>query len=244
MQSIQLNLSDNQLSKIRNGHAIQIRPDQVGSGMKFKLNNNSIKKLKNSYEKAKAVRLALSDEEIEGSGLAKKLSKGLHKATNIANKVGHIANKVNTELHNENLDRKILSTSRQIKNTINKGSIIGDLGIPVLSDGYNLIQKGANSSDQFVKKGIKAKSKFVSDFDNANNEYRTGSGNNPYLSKKTMPAGSFKTLGGNMKKVKLQTDHAINIRPDNPSFHPLTPKTFEQVMHGGSMSNKCKYCHH
>jgi hypothetical protein len=190
------------------------------------------------------VRLALSDEEIEGSGLAKKLSRGIHKATNIANKVGHIANKVNNELHNENLDRKILSTSRQIKNTINKGNIIGDLGIPVVSDAYNLIQKGANSSDQFVKKGIKAKSKFVSDFDNANNEYRTGSGNNPYLSKKTMTAGSFKTLGGSMKKnIKLQTDSAININSTNASFHPLTPKTFEQVMHGGNIS-KCKYCHH
>jgi hypothetical protein len=243
MQTVSLNLSDNQLSKLRNGHTIQIKSDQMGSGMKFALNNKNITKLKKGYEKAKAVRIALNDEEIEGSGLAKKLSRGIHKATNIANKVGHIANKVNSELHNENLDRKILSTSRQIKNTINKGSIIGDLGIPVLSDGYNLIQKGANSSDQFVKKGIKAKSKFVSDFDNANNEYRTGSGN-PYLSKKTMTAGSFKTLGGSMKKnIKLQTDSAININSTNASFHPLTPKTFEQVMHGGNIS-KCKYCHH
>jgi hypothetical protein len=236
MESVQLNLSESQLSKIRNGNTIQIRPDQVGSGMKFKLNNKSIKKLKNAYEKAKAVRLALSDEEIEGSGL-KSLRKGLHKVT-------HAANKVNKALHNDDLQRKVLSTSRQIKNTVNKGSVIGDLGIPIVSDGYNLLHGAVNDGDRLVRQGAKAKSKLVSDFDNVNNEYRTGSGN-PYLSKKTMTAGSFKTLGGNLKKnIKLQTDSAININSTNASFHPLTPKTFEQVMHGGSMPNKCKYCHH
>jgi hypothetical protein len=52
-------------------------------------------------------------------------------------------------------------------------------------------------------------------------------------------------MGGGVKRknVKLQTDSAININPTNPSFHPLTPKTFEQGMHGGNIS-KCKYCNH
>jgi hypothetical protein len=246
MENVQLNLSPTQLSKLRNGHNIQIKPGQMGSGMNFRLNANNMKKLRTGYNKAKAIRMAMNDEEIEGSGLGKKLSRGLHKATHIANKVGNIANKVNDELHNENLDRKILSTSRQIKNTINKGSIIGDLGIPVVSDGYNLIQQGATRGDRLVKQGIKAKSKLVSDFDDANNEYRSGSGN-PYLSKnggsfRTL-GGSFKTQGGNMKRVKLQTDSAININSSNPSFHPLKPKTFDEIMHGGSIP-KCRHCNH
>jgi hypothetical protein len=79
----------------------------------------------------------------------------------------------------------------------------------------------------------------VNDFDNVNNEYKTGAGN-PYLptTKKNRSGGSFKTLGGNMK---LQTDHSISIRPDNPSFNPLKLKTYNQVMHGGSIV-KCNHC--
>jgi paraquat-inducible protein B len=65
MENVQLNLSDNQLSKLRNGHNIQIRADQMGSGMNFKLNANNIKKLKNAYKQPKAVRVAMNDEEIE-----------------------------------------------------------------------------------------------------------------------------------------------------------------------------------
>jgi hypothetical protein len=210
----------------------------MGSGMKFKLNANNIKKLKGAYEKAKAVRMALSDEEIEGSGL-KSLRKGLKTVT-------HAANKINRVLHDDDLQRKVLSTSRQIKNTINKGDFIGDLGIPIVSDSYNLLREGVNDGDRLVRKGAKAKSKLVSDFDNVNNEYNNnntmGSGVNPYLAKK---GGSFRVLGGSMqKKVKLQTDNAININPTNPSFHPLTPKTFAQVMHGGGNMSKCQYCNH
>jgi hypothetical protein len=98
MENVQLNLSDNQLSKLRNGNNIQITPSQTGSGIRFKLNANNIKKLKNAYEKAKAVRVALSDEEIEGSGL-KSLRKGLHKVT-------HTANKINRVLHDDDLQLK------------------------------------------------------------------------------------------------------------------------------------------
>jgi hypothetical protein len=233
MENVQLNLSDDQLSKLRNGHNIQIRADQMGSGMNFKLNANNIKKLKNAYKQAKAVRVAMNDEEIEGSGIGlKNIRKGL-------NKVSHVANKVNNALHDEDLQRKILTTSRKIKNTVNKGSVIGDMGIPGVSSAYNLLQEGVNDGDRLVRKGVKAKSKLVNDFDNVNNEYKTGSGN-PYLPMKrtTKSGGSFKTLGGNMK---LQTDSAINIRPDNPSFNPLTPKTYNQVMHGGTMP-KCHHC--
>jgi hypothetical protein len=236
MENVLLNLSDNQLSKLRNGENIQITPSQMGSGMKFRLNNTNIKKLKNAYEKAKAVRVALSDEEIEGSGL-RSLRKGLKTVT-------HAANKINRVLHDDDLQRKVLSTSRQIKNTINKGDFIGDLGIPIVSDSYNLLREGVNDGDRLVRKGAKAKSKLVRDFDEANDEYNnTGSGVNPYLPHSK--GGSFRVMRGGAKRtnVRLQTDSAININPTNPSFHPLTPKTFEEVMHGGKMG-KCKYCNH
>jgi hypothetical protein len=232
MEIVKLNLSENQISKLRNGKNIQIRSEQMGSGMNFKLNANNIKKLKNAYKQAKAIRIAMNDEEIEGSGI------GLKNIRNGLKKVTHVANKVNNALHDEDLQRKILTTSRKIKNTVNKGQVIGDLGIPGVSAGYNLINEAVNDGDRLVRKGAKAKSKLVTDFDNINNEYKTGSGN-PYLpTKKKIKGGSFKTLGGNMK---LQTDHSISIRPDNPSFNPLPLKTYNQVMHGGSMP-KCNHC--
>jgi hypothetical protein len=234
METVQLNLSENQISKLRNGKNIQIKPEQMGSGMNFRLNANNMKKLRSGYNKAKAIRMAMNDEEVEGSGI------GLKNIRNGLKKVTHVANKVNNALHDEDLQRKILTTSRKIKNTVNKGQVIGDLGIPGVSAGYNLINEAVNDGDRLVRKGVKAKSKLVADFDNINNEYKTGSGNNPYLpTKKKIKGGSFKTLGGNMK---LQTDHSISIRPDNPSFNPLKLKTYNQVMHGGSMSSKCDYC--
>jgi hypothetical protein len=115
MENVKLNLSDNQLSKLRNGHNIQISPGQMGSGMNFKLNATNMKKLRSGYNKAKAIRMAMNDEEIEGSGIGlKNIRKGLKKVT-------HVANKVNNALHDEDLERKFLITSRKIKNTVNKG---------------------------------------------------------------------------------------------------------------------------
>jgi hypothetical protein len=242
---VKLNFSDNQLSKLRNQHPVQVSPQMVGSGQDIDLSDQNMKKLKSAYDKGKSVRLILDDDEIEGSGL-KQIRKGLRQVT-------HVGNKINKALHNDKLQRKVLNTSRKIKNTINKGSVIGDLDIPGVSTAYDIVHEIANDGDKYLHKGAKAKTKLVHDFDEVNEKYnpKSGSGaNNPYLAdlpKRTTTkknGGSFRTLGGSVnKKAILQTDSAINIKPSNPSFNPLPPKTFEELQRGGSYQ-KCQHCGH
>jgi hypothetical protein len=150
MTNIQLKLSATQISKLRNGHTVQISIGQMGEGDSYFLNNDNLKKVHNAYNRNKAVRIKFDDNEMEGSGLSG-IRKGLKKAT-------HIANKINQTLHNENLDRKISTTSRKIKNTINKGEAIGNLGIPVVSDLYNSVQSTVNEGDRLLQRGLRVNS--------------------------------------------------------------------------------------
>jgi hypothetical protein len=199
----------------------------MGEGDSYFLNNDNLKKVHNAYNRNKAVRIKFDDNEMEGSGFGG-IRKGLKKAT-------HIANKINQTLHNENLDRKISTTSRKIKNTINKGEVIGDLGIPVLSDLYNTVQSAANEGDRLVQRGLKAKSQLVKDFDETNDQYKSGSGMNQRANK-YMPTGknggSFRVLGGSVNRF-VGDDSSTMVKTNSPSFHPLALKSYKTVQHGG-----------
>lgn len=241
MNSVQLNLSKTQLSKLRNKHPVQIKPSQVGSGHAVNLGSTNFKKLVKAYNNNKSVRITLTNEEIELSGRSFK----------------SFARKTKKALTDKNLGRKISNTSRKIKNTVNKFDVVGDLGIPVVSDGYNMIHDVVNLGDSAVQSGVelnraqrakedtgKAKEDFANSFKNFSNQVQSmgmkGSGvkSNPYIpkslrkvntnvsqglkkGKKAVSGGSFLTLGSGMRP---STDESNFVSANHPSFNPLKPK--------------------
>ena len=73
MSNVNLNLSKSQLSRLRNGHSIQLRADQIGEGNNcVMLNPLNFKKLSKAYRSGKGVRIQLDNDEIMGSGLMSK----------------------------------------------------------------------------------------------------------------------------------------------------------------------------
>ena len=70
MSSVNLNLSKQQLSRLRNGHSIQLRANQIGQGNNnIMINSSNMKKLSKAYKTGKGVRIQLDKDEIIGSGL-------------------------------------------------------------------------------------------------------------------------------------------------------------------------------
>lgn len=252
MNSVQLNLSKTQLSKLRNKHPVQIKPSQVGSGHTVNLGSTNFKKLVKAYNNNKSVRITLTNEEIELSG-------GSFKS---------FARKAKKALTDKNLGRKISNTSRKIKNSVNKFDVVGDMGIPYVSDGYNALHDVVNSGDAVVQSGVelnraqrakedtgKAREDFVSNFHTLSNNLQSmkGSGvkTNPYIpkslrkgkenvskglkkGKKTVSGGSFLTLGSGMRP---STDESNFVSPNHPSFNPLKPKNLM-----GDGLQKCPCC--
>ncbi len=75
IMQLKLNLSERQRSRLRNGHSIQIKPEQVGSGMPLHVNPMLHKKIMSAHRRGKGSRLQLSGSEIEASGLKETLQK-------------------------------------------------------------------------------------------------------------------------------------------------------------------------
>ena len=93
MSSVNLNLSKSQLSRLRNGHSIQLRANQIGQGNdSFMLNALNIKKLSKAYKSGKGVRIQLDRDEILGSGLKSQV-KSLGKAALKNKQVRKLADK-------------------------------------------------------------------------------------------------------------------------------------------------------
>ena len=77
MESVKVSLSQNQLSKIKRGQPIQISAAGLkGGNLVLKLQPNNMKKVKRAIKNSKGVRIQLSNEEIEGSGILDLLKKG------------------------------------------------------------------------------------------------------------------------------------------------------------------------
>jgi hypothetical protein len=127
-------------------------------------------------------------------------------------------------LRDDDLQRKVLTTSRKIKNSIDKAQVLGDMNIPIVSDVYNTVQSAVNDGDRVLNKGMRAKSKIIQDFDDTTNEYNnTGSGiNNQYMPTKKKTGGSFRVLGGNY----VGNDSSTMLSTQSPSMHPLHLKTY------------------
>jgi hypothetical protein len=95
--SVKLNLSKAQLSKLRNGHAVQLKSNQIGQGnTSVSLHPSNIKKLTKAVRQGKGVRVQLNHDEIMGSGFMSQ-AKSMGKAA--------LKNKQIRKLANQGLDR-------------------------------------------------------------------------------------------------------------------------------------------
>ena len=95
--SVKLNLSKAQLSKLRNGHAVQLKSHQIGQGnTSVSLHPSNVKKLTKAVRQGKGVRVQLNHDEIMGSGFMSQ-AKSMGKAA--------LKNKQIRKLANQGLDR-------------------------------------------------------------------------------------------------------------------------------------------
>ena len=68
MEDIELNLTERHMGRLRNGHAITVKPSMIGSGMKVKLHPDKVHRLKKAMGKTKGVRLAMTEDECKMTG--------------------------------------------------------------------------------------------------------------------------------------------------------------------------------
>jgi hypothetical protein len=255
MRTVKLDLSQSQLSKMRNKKPVQIKPSQMGSGSAVHLDDANYNKLVKAYNNGKSVRITLNAEEAELSGGSLK----------------SFGRKVNKAFKDPNLGRKISNTSRKIKNTYNQFEVVGDLGIPYVSDAYNLGHTAVNNADALTQAGVEmnnarlygdeadreqAKSNFITTFGKAQTSMQSGmkgSGVNPYVPRSmrknlTVQGGSFKTKSGGSFKggsfkagkgmMRPSTDESNFVGPSHPSFNPPKPDSYS----GNGMKHKCPHC--
>lgn len=216
MNSVPLNLSNAQMVKLRKQVPVQIKPSQVGSGQAVFLDATNYKKLVKAYNANKSVRITLTAHEAQLSG-------GSFKS---------VARAIKKPFKDPDLGRKIANTSRKIKNTVNKFEVVGDLGIPYVSDAYNAIQAGVNSGDALVQSGVEMnnarlygdaedKQRALQGFNTtmmknfAGMNSMSGQGVNPYLPRK---GGAYRTAGGSYKSSgskggSYKTGGSIGMRP-------------------------------
>lgn len=87
MEDIALDLSSKQMSRLRNGHTIQVKPGMVGSGMPMKLHPAKVRKLHSAARRQKGCRLDMTPEEFAASGMSwKGFKRGVAKAAKTTGK--------------------------------------------------------------------------------------------------------------------------------------------------------------
>lgn len=70
MPEVKVDLSERNLARIRNGHTIQLKASQIGGGgTTLKVNDELAKRVAAAMKKQKGVKIHLSAQEIEASGL-------------------------------------------------------------------------------------------------------------------------------------------------------------------------------
>jgi len=126
---MKLNLTQAQIRKALNGHPIQVKHEQMGSGMKFNLHPSNLKKLSRAARLAKGVRLSLTGgelEDMEGGNIFKSVKKAVNKG---AKSVGK-------------------SIQKEANKTINKG--IGDIE----KGATKYVNQADKQARKYVNKGI------------------------------------------------------------------------------------------
>lgn len=75
MESVLLDMKKGQMSKLARGDAVQVSPAMVGAGMPMLLKKDKLSKLMKAKTAGKAMRLKLTEEEMVGSGITKKMKR-------------------------------------------------------------------------------------------------------------------------------------------------------------------------
>jgi len=157
-----LDLSASQASKLRNGHPIQLKADQIGQGDEYELSESNVEKIVNALQKGKGCRIQLSAAEMEGAGFGKSLKKGFKKASNAVKSVKKVVKKAEGEyrdvkqtLKRNHVGRKIMKTGDMITKKLDQyAPLVED--IPVFGTAYKGLQAGAHAANASVKQGIVA----------------------------------------------------------------------------------------
>ena len=159
-----LNLSASQASKLRNGHPIQLKAEQIGEGDEYQLSESNVKKIVSALQKNKGCRIQLSAEEIEGCGLGKSIKKGIKKASKavksvkkVVKDVEHEYRDIKHELKDNHVGRKIINTGNKITQKLDQyAPLVED--IPVVGTAYQGLRAGAHAANASVKQGVQASS--------------------------------------------------------------------------------------
>jgi hypothetical protein len=256
MKIVKLDLSDSQLAKMRKQQPVQIKPSQVGGGVSIHLTDANYNKLAEAYKAGKSTRITLSGHESQLSGGSlKSFARGVKKT-----------------FKDPNLGRKISNTSRKIKNTYNQFEVVGDLGIPYVSDAYNLGHVAVNNADALTQAGVEmnnarlygnendqeaAKNNFISTFGKAQTSMQGMSGGS-IPTKSRMPPGRPRhnvdnpyvprsMRGGSFKggSFKVQGG-AMRPSSDESNFvgpsHPSFNPVKPDSYSGNGMKHRCQHC--
>lgn len=72
---MKLDLSQAQLRRLKNGHSVQVKAAQIGSGVDLKLHPSIEKRLDSARRRMKGMRFQMTKDEMEASGLREVLQK-------------------------------------------------------------------------------------------------------------------------------------------------------------------------
>lgn len=125
---MKLNLSEAQIRKALKGHPVQVRHEQMGSGMNFNFHPSNLKKLAKAARLGKGVRISLTGGELgdmEGGNVFKHIKKAVNKG---AKNVGRTIKKEATKTINRGVNdlekgatKYINQADKQARNYVNKG---------------------------------------------------------------------------------------------------------------------------
>lgn len=228
---MKLNLSEANISKLRNGHTIQLKPSQIGSGIDYHLPSKVQKNLEKSYKLGKGVRLSIPQDYMEGSGIfGKKFDKKLKKLG--IKKAVFKGAKALQPMVDELLDQGV--------ETLKSNPITAPY-VPVALAVKNGVQRYIESPTQYQSKaGLKslAKKSVVDTYkDLTSEEPTTGGRINKYLPTKLLSksGGSIRT-----NSAKVYSDSKNVLRPDQAGFNVASSVVRpNNASFGGSLSGGC-----
>lgn len=125
---MKLNLTEAQIKKALKGMPVQVRHEQMGSGMNFNFHPSNVKKLAKAHRLGKGVRISLTGGELgdmEGGNIFKSISRTVNKgAKSVGKSIKKEANKtINRGLHDleKGATKYVNQADKQARKYVNKG---------------------------------------------------------------------------------------------------------------------------
>lgn len=226
MESVKLDLTARQISKLRNGHPVQLKPSQVGCGMEVKLHASKAKKLHSAARRSKGCRVSMTQEECDMSG--GKLSwKGFKRGL-----------KKGWDVYQKDIKPIVSPLIRKgLKAAVEKGlpALAAAVGQPELAAAVPALSKGVDAVGNATKAfGVKSDLKKISNFYKKNVKKHTSP-----LIKKGLEKGVRKGLPALAKltKSKALEEAAMDVaetavKHGIPAFMKQTGLGVRRTSHG------------